>query len=497
MRTPSPEPQEPKASRRHVKLEPLSPAATRIIQAALREDVSVAELASMATADPAFALRIISYVNNPVIGIGRRIEDIQQAASMLGIRGLRSLALSLVITHLAPEASECEALLANCLRRAIAAQAIARHIRFAEPDACFTVGLFLDAGLLVSARLDQKLASAIALSPAPFRVLRERAAGFAEHTELGAQLVREHNLGAEFVYAIQRHHSTDCPASALGRISWVAERIAGVFEGCFYESARAEAEDALGCVGIHPRELDSILQAIPAAVSQLAAVIERQVGPQLEFEILRSRAETSLADLTEQYDSLVSSLEQAVRAKEELECELRDSNGKIELLVTTDALTGICNRQALEVALARDLARADRQAAHISVVLLDVDHLDSLNRSWGYATGDAVLAMVAQALGACVRTGDVVGRYGDDEFLCILPDTDSRGALVVAERIRSELQSRAVAGPKGPISVTSSQGVASVRGPGCRTALEDLIGHADRAKCRAKQQGRHCVVVAT
>jgi len=497
MRTPAAdESQEPTPVRRAKKLEPLSPAVTQIIQAALRDDISVAELASMATADPAFALRIIGYVNNPVIGIGRRISSVQQASSLLGIRGLRSLALSLVVTHLAADTAGSEPLLANCLRRAVAAQTVARHIRHSEPDACFTVGLFLDAGLLVSARQDPKHAIAIALSPASHRLLRERAAGFVEHTELSASLVREHNMGAEFVYAIQRHHCAECPATSLGRIAWVAERLASVYESCFFESSRAAAEEALGCVGIHPRELDPILQSIPPALLELAVVLDRQVGPQLEFGALRTQAETCLAALTDQYDSLVSSLEKAVRSKEALESDLRESNGKLEVLATTDPLTGVCNRQALEAALARDLARADRTAEHLSVILLDVDHLDTLNHTWGHATGDNVLAMVGQVLMSCLRTGDVVGRFADDEFLCILPSTDGPGATVVAERIRNELPLHAIAGPKGPISITASLGVASIRGPGCRTALEDLLGHADRARYRAKQQGRHCVVVA-
>lgn len=497
MSTPSPALPRPTHTKRAHKHEPLSPAAARIIQAALRDDISVSELASLAASDPAFALRIISYVNNPVLGIGRRIESIQQAANLLGIRGMRSLALSLVITHLAPEAEGSEPLLANCLRRAVAAREIARLIGFAEPDACFTAGLFLDVGLLVSARHDPKSAIAIALSPAPFRLLRERAAGLPMHPDVGAAVAREHYLGEDFADAIHRHHAITCPAAPLGRIAWVAERVASVFEGGYFEPSRAAAEEALGYVAIAPSELDPLLLSIPVAVVELSAVFDRYVGPQLELEGLRTRAEGSLLALTEQYESLVSVLEGLVRSKESLENDLRDSNGRLEILSTADPLTGVCNRRALELALSRDLARADRDAAHLSVVLLDIDHLNSVNDSWGHSTGDAVLTMVGEVLTASVRTGDVVGRLGSDEFLCILPSTDSLGAAVVAERIRTEMSRHAIAGPKGPIAVTASIGVASVRGPGCRTALDDLLGHADRAQSQAKQQGRDCIAIAS
>ncbi|HEY5955235.1 MAG TPA: diguanylate cyclase [Polyangiaceae bacterium] len=496
MSTPLPTPLRTVSSQKLRKLEPLSPAATHIIQAAMRDDIAVTEMAAMATTDPAFALRVISYVNNPVLGLGRRITSIQQAATLLGLRGLRSLALSLVITHLAPESEGTEPLLANCLRRAVAAREVARLMKYAEPDACFTVGLFLDAGLLVNARNDAQSAIAIALSPAPFRLLRERAAGFRMHPELGASVASEHHLGESITEAIQRHHGLTCPSAPLARIAWVAERVASVFEGGYFEPSRTAAQDALVQLGIDTAELEPLLRAIPSAVVELSTVFDRNIGPQLAFDALRAKAEDSLVALTEQYESLVSSLEAVVRTKESLENELRESSGRIEELATTDPLTGLCNRRALETALARDLARADRDAAHLSVVLLDIDHFKSINDTWGHAIGDAMLTMIGKVLLGVLRTGDSVGRLGSDEFLCVLPSTESVGAAVVAERIRIELPRHAVAGPKGPITVTASLGVASVRGPGCRTALDDLIGRADQVQCLAKQQGRDQVVIS-
>ena len=172
-------------SKRPKKHEPLSPAASRIVQSALSADVSLSDLADMAQTDPAFALRVLSYVNNPVLGLGRRIDSIHQASMLLGLRGLRSLALSLVITHLAPETTGTETLLANCLRRAIAAQQIARRMGYLEPEIAFSLGLFLDSGLLVSAKTDPKAAINIGNSPACYRLIRERAEGLWMHPDFG------------------------------------------------------------------------------------------------------------------------------------------------------------------------------------------------------------------------------------------------------------------------------------------------------------------------
>jgi diguanylate cyclase (GGDEF)-like protein len=95
-----------------------------------------------------------------------------------------------------------------------------------------------------------------------------------------------------------------------------------------------------------------------------------------------------------------------------------------------------------------------------------------------------------------LRASDVAGRWGGEEFLCILPNTDSTGAQVVGERLRIALPLNTVAGPRGPVQVTASFGIATVRGPGCRNASEGIMRRADSALYQAKEQGRDRVVVS-
>ncbi len=474
----------------------MSASAARIVQIALREDVSLGELAQLANTDPAFALRVLAFVNSAALGVRRRVDDVRQATNLLGVRGMRTLGLSLMVTSLGPAGEESEILLANCLRRAIITRELALLMKCKDPDPYFTTGLLLDAGLLASAKKDIERAVYIASAPAMHRVVHERVAGFVPHPQLGAEIAGNYGLGPEMIEALARHHDVELPRETLAQVAWVAERCAAVFEGGDMIHHRQIAKDAAEVLSITTEQLDALVARVPAMVKELASALDRTVGDQLEIHDLQGRAHERLVALNEHYEGLVHTLEDLLERKETLEQELRAANERLERLASTDELTGVANRRAIDEALRRDLARADRDATPISVILIDVDHFKSVNDTWGHATGDAVLSALGKLMRQMLRASDVAGRWGGEEFLCILPNTDSTGALVVAERLRTNLPLNTVAGPRGPVQVTASFGVATARGPGCRNASEGIMRRADSALYCAKEQGRDRIVMS-
>jgi len=478
------------------KAELLSVAATKIIELALKEDVALADLAAFAVTDPAFALRLLAFVNNPVLGVGRRIEDVRQACSLLGIRGVRNIALSLVITNLSPAGPGSEILLANCLRRAVTARELAVLLGDRDPDSHFTAGLFLDAGILAWAREDAEGAGQLALCPAAHRVVKERAIGVTPHPVRGAEIARSHFLGPDIADAIIHHHDDTFPETRLAQVAWLTERISGLFEGGPIDKLRTSLDAAMRGLGVGDAEFANLLARLPPRVAELAAVLDTPIGSQPDLAGLRERVQESLVALSEQYESLVLTLEAVVTAKEALETQLRESNARLLELASTDELTRVANRRAIEASLRRDLARADRDASHLSIAILDIDHFKTVNDTWGHAVGDAVLTMLGQVLGSSLRGGDLVGRWGGEEFLCILPGTDLPGAQIVAQRLRKAIYEHPVPGPRGMVQVTASFGLATIRGPGCKNATEDLVRRADTALYAAKESGRDRVCCA-
>jgi diguanylate cyclase (GGDEF)-like protein len=149
-----------------------------------------------------------------------------------------------------------------------------------------------------------------------------------------------------------------------------------------------------------------------------------------------------------------------------------------------DALTGLANRRALEEILAAEISRAQRFEHQLAVVLLDLDRFKDINDSFGHAAGDVMLRTVSRLLTSLARQGDTVVRWGGEEFVVVLPETDLAGAHRFAERLRRTIEAH----PVGEMRTSASCGVATMVP---EDTVEALLGAADQALYRAKSNGRN------
>lgn len=171
--------------------------------------------------------------------------------------------------------------------------------------------------------------------------------------------------------------------------------------------------------------------------------------------------------------------------------------GRMEEMATTDKLTGLLNRQTLDVLFQQAISLARRGNEPLAVVLADLDHFKAVNDKLGHLVGDQVLKLTAANLRQQLRASDTVCRWGGEEFLMILKDCDDATGALLAEKLRTALENdpelRALAGGVAPGGVTASFGVAQFV-PG--ESVESLVGRADAALYAAKQAGRNCVKTA-
>jgi diguanylate cyclase (GGDEF)-like protein len=175
---------------------------------------------------------------------------------------------------------------------------------------------------------------------------------------------------------------------------------------------------------------------------------------------------------------------------------------RLKHLGLTDSLTGVHNRRYFDQRLQEEVSRAQRQSLPLSCLFLDVDHFKRVNDQYGHQTGDCVLREVAWRIKGQLRSIDVLGRYGGEEFAVLLAQTDIDSALAIAERIRHSIAEQRFKGEGDEtLAVTLSVGVAPLHG--CNRAqnaealAQQLVARADQALYRAKQGGRNRVMSVT
>jgi diguanylate cyclase (GGDEF)-like protein len=166
---------------------------------------------------------------------------------------------------------------------------------------------------------------------------------------------------------------------------------------------------------------------------------------------------------------------------------------RMEMMATTDGLTGLVNHRRFKELLGEALARAKRFTRRVSVLMVDADHFKTINDTYGHPVGDLVLQRIAKILEKEARRTDVVARYGGEEFVVVLDETDTKGARSVAERIRERIERELIQGEFGRVRVTASLGLATW--PEHGDAMEALLEHADQALYEAKKNGRNRVEV--
>lgn len=172
---------------------------------------------------------------------------------------------------------------------------------------------------------------------------------------------------------------------------------------------------------------------------------------------------------------------------------LQDKQRDLERLTRNDGLTGLFNRNTFTELAKRELHRAQRQGTATAILLLDLDHFKNINDTWGHPAGDAVLKMVASTAGRTVRSTDLVGRLGGEEFIVLLPSTSVEAARRLAEKLRNQLQSTPTLWEKTRIPATASIGVAGTTAND-NLDFDTLYREADKALYVAKTQGRNRVV---
>ena len=212
--------------------------------------------------------------------------------------------------------------------------------------------------------------------------------------------------------------------------------------------------------------------AIFRPLDELRLAMRRVRGGDLDMRLGWRRAD-ELGALAREFDRMAA--------------DLQATHQQLSALALEDSITGLPNNRGIQGHLSAALRHARRDAGHLTVALLDLDHFKSINDRWGHPVGDAALRLLADTIRGTVRPQDLCGRVGGDEFLVAFPAADAAAATEIIERVRAQLAVTGVAGVD--VLITVSAGIAEF--PADAADQAGLIERADKALYRAKGAGRN------
>lgn len=265
----------------------------------------------------------------------------------------------------------------------------------------------------------------------------------------------------------------------------------------FFNALAEETEQIIREVKTNENRLNKAIDVISAALMQVAA-------GNLEVHIERDYKGDQIDVLSYLVDTTISELRVIIAKNEQrnaeiqtrLEAQVKERTRELELLATMDPLTNVYNRRHFFRLAERLFAESERYKHPFSVIMIDADHFKNINDTYGHAKGDEALEQMMRATQTQIRSVDILGRYGGEEFTLALPQTNLDNALQVAKRISVSIKSIQFKYKRQTFNVTISIGVAE-RNLSKKETFAQVLNKADQALYKAKESGRNKVLAYT
>jgi diguanylate cyclase (GGDEF)-like protein len=480
--------------------------AIRILEAAKKDNASYDELSKIIMSDPALAVKTLKAANSSFYGLSQRVDSLKKALSVLGLDAMKNIALSFVIANEMRGHTEgsfdFDFFWKRSVTAAVAADLAASSIENKNDDA-FVTGLLQDIGIAIMyfCRKDDylKVLDKKRLSESAVEVVEKEFFGF-DHQELGFEVLKEWGLPENIYMPIRYHHNiTDCPGKyeRSTDVVHISDKISSVYHGSHSSDKITAINNVLG--EKYKKSQGDIQTLIDLAAKnsiEMLSLFEIDPADMKPYSQILQEANEELGKLNLSFQQFLIKYKEERDRAEALARSLKIANEKLSSLALLDGLTGLYNHMHFQEQLDREFERALRYKRPFSLLMLDLDHFKKINDSYGHRIGDLVLKKIAALIEENVRKNDIAARYGGEEFAIIAPETDLKGAAVLAERIRASLEKTEIPADSFTIKATISIGVATYV-PGKKTATKsDLFDAADSALYESKRNGRNKLSMA-
>ena len=455
-----------------------------VLNLAQNPEIGTAMVSKVISRDPALTARILKVANSAWCGIRRDVTTLNQAVNLLGLNGTMSLALSFSMARSLRAAGGPTFDHPTYWRRsAIAANAAAsvgKGQTTTSQGELFLTGLLQDIGMLV---LSEALPSYGQLTTAAAKDHRklaeiERNELGTDHAQVGGWFLDGWKLPGHLVEAVNASHEKESIEGVLAKSvavgGWIADIWINPKTVAATKAAAHFAEEVMGCSA---EQFDEVLKTTAEELSEITANLDIPIGDEAEINKLLDQAREAIVDIN-------------IRALQEVQ--------NLSIKAQHDPLTTLCNRTYLDQMLEEQFKKSKSASQPLTVIFMDIDNFKNINDTYGHNCGDNILVSVSQAISSAVRSSDIVGRFGGDEFVIILKNTSEETGFELAERIRTTVAKKPHnAGEGKHIFVTVSIGVSTLLPGSTISSVKELLGAADRHLYQAKVGGRNRVARAS
>jgi diguanylate cyclase (GGDEF)-like protein len=485
----------------NVKL-PSPPAiAVRILEAVKKDDASFNELAGIISSDPALSVKVLRVANSAFYRMPNKVDSIQKALTILGINVLKNIALSFVIADglrvKLEDDFNFDLFWKRSVTAGVGAELLAEHINYKNDDT-FVTALLQDIGIAIMYLckpekylqvLDEKKVTDL-----PTRTIEKQIFGF-DHQEVGAEILKDWGLPENIYLPILYHHNDrEIPSeyAMLSHVLFLSDKVSCVYyDRNKNEEIRNIKNILFDYYGMNGTDVDAIVDSVAHESVEILSYFDIDPGTMVPYSQLLQEANEELGKLNFSYEQLVMEYKEAKERAETLAQELKAANGRLRYIAYTDELTDLYNHRYFHQLLETEFKRAIRYGRPFSLIMFDLDDFKKVNDEFGHLRGDIVLKEMGAHVKRNVRGSDFVARYGGEEFAIILPETNSEGASILAERLRKDIDEMRVVTDGNEIKVTISVGVVTYV-PGCPLRdKSEMIGAADKALYLSKRTGKN------
>ena len=476
--------------------------ALKIIDASKNPDVTLGEVSSIISSDPALSAKLLKIANSPIYSRRRSVNNLREALTLLGFNAALTIALSFSLVHSIKSNSKHQAQYEDYWKRSILSATVARllglRLGLSKLEDLFLVGLLQDIGILV---LDCVDTSPYAQHDEEHlmhdeRIKLEQALLEVDHAQVGAWLLRAWKLPDRLVDAVLYSHSLSKKVleehDANDNFHYCLNFSGVIADIWLNETSEETLNTTMDAVqmflGLDKTEFNKLLLDLNNELPDISAMFDIELINIEERDRMLDEARELLLDRS------VYFTKRSEDDRREFE-NISEKVQQVEKLNQLDHLTGAYNRRHIEQLLDEEFDCANINKWPLSLALIDIDSFKAINDTYGHQAGDEVLKQLATFFKDNIRQTDVLARYGGDEFILMLPGSTSEIARGMLSRLLTEFSAlpRIEVDAK-EIIATISVGLATHIDRHNFNSVKEFISATDAALYKAKHAGKNCLI---